>query len=170
MIVTTSNIDFLITPLQLHYGDIEGTAYSEAVYRTSLLSAVSMLSNRWNGKYYVDADNNVQRNTDITFDNDSPPLVEYQDQYALVLAATVILRQASLTSSSASFTNWQTPDISVSAGSKERSLTKLYDNALAELNGYFSKGLGKSRKSMLWTTELTWPIPPYLTGSDIPPT
>lgn len=158
MIETVTNLDYLISPLQLQYGDIGGTLYSEAVYRTALVNGVRYLSKKWNGKYYIDSDNNVQRNPDVTF-AETTPLVEYQDQYAIVLAAVVILRGLRLTSSASSFVNWQTPDLSVSSGSQERAYTKLYEQSIKDLDSYFKLRLGKSLKRFLYSTDLTYPVP-----------
>lgn len=149
MITSSTNIDYLITPLQFHYGDYDGSLYSEAVYRTALVNAVRYLSKRWNGKYYIDDDNDIQRDTGVIFDEDAPPIILPEDEYALVLAATVILRTVKLTSSADSFTSWQTPDLSVSSGSKERTFVKMYEQALADLEQYFKRGLGKSRKRFM---------------------
>ncbi len=148
IINTETNLDYLLGPLRLHYGDIDGSLYTEAVYRTALISGVKYLSNRWGGKYYIDTNNNITRNTNVSFDTETP-LIEAQDEYAIILAAALILRQVSLTSSASAFVSWSAPDLSISAGGQERVYTKLYENALAELNEYFKKGLGTSRKSFM---------------------
>lgn len=158
MIEEETNLDYLIPGLQLHYGDIDGTLYSEAVYRTALVNGVKYLSRRWNGKYYIDSDNNVARSDTVTFTEESPPVIESNgDEYAIILAATVILRQVALTSSAGSFTNWSTPDLSVSSGSQERAYTTLYKDAVAALDAYFAKGLGTSRKRFMLTENLMYP-------------
>ncbi len=152
MLITTSNtLDYLITPLMFHFGDYDGSQYSEAVYRTSLINAVRYLSRRWNNKYIINSDNSVQ-----------PATIESQDEYAIVLAATVILRSVALTGSSSSFVNWQTPDLSISAGGQERVKTKLYEQAIKDLDDYFSKKLAKSIKRFMMLPDGTYPIPSNL--------
>lgn len=155
-----SNLDYLIEELQLEMGDIDGTAYSTETYRRALVSAVKMLSKRWNGKYYIDDDSNIQRNSDITFDTTSPPIIEANDEYAIILAGAVILRKVALTSSADSFSNWSTPDLSVSTGSQERALTKLYSDAVQALEDYFRGRLGRSRKRFMLKEDLTYPTFP----------
>lgn len=151
-----SNIDYLIPEVQLAIGDIGGTAYSEATYRRALLAGVRMLSKRWSGKYYVDGEN-IARSTDVVFENETP-LVEVNDEYAIILAAVVTLRQVALTSSASSFENWSTPDLSYSAGGKERALTKLYSDALQMLEDFFRGRLGRSQKKFMYTVNRTYPI------------
>jgi hypothetical protein len=149
LITEETNLDYLIGGLQLYYGDIDGTIYSEAVYRTALVNAVKMLSSRRGGKYRIDSDNNVERNSAVNFDEDAPPIVLPEDEYAIILAATVILRGVTMTSSVNSFVNWSTPDLSVSAGGQERTYSTLYKDAVAALDAYFAKNLGRSRKRFL---------------------
>lgn len=155
LITASSNLDFLITPLKLNYGDIEGTQYSDAVYRTALINAVRYLYSRWGGKYSLSGN-------DIT-----PTLATEGDAYAIVLAATVIIRGMRLSSSVDSMVSWTTPDLSVSASAKERSLTKMYDAAVKDLNDFFKSGLGTSRKQFMYMVDtLLYPIPPNIDPID----
>lgn len=159
LVTSSSNLDYLIGGLQMHYGDYDGSMYSEAVYRTALINAIKFLSKRWSAKYYIDGSNNVVRNTAVDFRLAAPPLILPEDEYAIILAATVILRQIKLTSSADSFSNWQTPDLSVSSGSKERVFVKMYEQSLKDLDDYFAKGLAKSLKRfMLIAGSNTYPV------------
>lgn len=159
LITTPTNLDYLIGSLQMHYGDYDGSQYSESVYRTALVNGVKYLSKKWGAKYYIDEDNNIVRNTSIDFRQNAPPLILPEDEYAIILAATIILRQVKLTSSADSFTSWQTPDLSVSSGSKERVFVKMYEQSIKDLDDYFSKGLAKSiKRFMLLSGSNTYPV------------
>lgn len=151
--ITASNIDYLIEPLQFHYGDPEGTIFSIDSYRTALVNSVKYLARLWGAKYIVEVidtyEQNVIRNPDYTFTSEPTPLIEPLDEYALVLAATVILKQVSLTSSSSAFYSWSTPDLSYTNSADAKVKSDLYKQAYADLNAFFKCKLGKSRKGLL---------------------
>lgn len=55
-ITQTSNVDYLIDLVRLRVGDFDGTAYSAALVRTAIISAVRYIQTRWNSKYQVFTD------------------------------------------------------------------------------------------------------------------
>jgi hypothetical protein len=144
-----SNLDYLIEFLQLEMGDPNGTARSEELYRRALVSGVKYLSRRWYGKYYIDDLGDVARSAVVTFTTNAPPIVEPGDEYAIVLAGAVILNRLTLTSSADSFVNWSTPDLSVSTGSRERTLAQVYKDSVNALEVYFKTKLAGPQKSTL---------------------
>lgn len=52
-IVLPSNIDYLMTDVRLHIGDIDSTRFSDSVIRTALINGVKMLQRRWSNRYMV---------------------------------------------------------------------------------------------------------------------
>lgn len=158
MILEPSNLDVLIDSVKIQIGDIEGTRYSEPVYRTALVNGVKMLTKRWNSKYLITDDVNVSRNPGYTYDVDDGSVFEPGDDFAVILAASSILARATLSSSSDEFTNWETPDLKVASGSRERALTKLYETAVMDLEAFFRKSLGTGRKQFMYTINRVYPI------------
>lgn len=53
MITTMTNVDYLIDDVRMRLGDFDGTGYSDALIRTSLLNSVRFLSKRWRAKYQI---------------------------------------------------------------------------------------------------------------------
>lgn len=52
-IVLPSNIDYLMTDVRLHIGDLDSERFSDSVVRTALIGAVKMLQRRWGDRYMV---------------------------------------------------------------------------------------------------------------------
>lgn len=153
LVTTTTNLDDLIPVLAYTYGDYAGTLYSEAIYRTALVNAVRYLERRWNKKYQLDDNNNIERNTSYSFDTTSPPIIEQQDEQAIVLAAVLLMRQAKITSSADTFTSWSTPDLSVSSVASSKAYIDLWKSAQNDLEAWFRQHLGTSKKRFMYSTD-----------------
>ena len=147
--ITSSNLDYLLPVLRLQVGDPAGTVFSDPLLLTGLVNGVKMLGSRWGSKYLIDNSNNVYRNTAVTFTYTSPPIVEQQDETAIVLAASVLVRRSALTSSSSAFTNWSTPDLSFSNVQSSRAILELLKSDEEALNLFFKGKLGKAIKQTL---------------------
>ena len=48
-----TNVDYLIQDVRMRLGDFDGTGYSDALIRTSLVNSVRFLSKRWRAKYQI---------------------------------------------------------------------------------------------------------------------
>jgi hypothetical protein len=108
-----------------------------------------MLASRWNSKYLIDANNDVYRNTAVTFTYTSPPIVEQQDEIAIILAASILVRRSAITSSSTAFTNWSTPDLSFSNVQSSKALLDMLKADEDQLNLFFKGKLGKALKQTI---------------------
>jgi hypothetical protein len=133
----------------LQVGDPAGTTFSDPLLLTGLVNGVKMLASRWNSKYLIDANNDVYRNTAVTFTYTSPPIIEQQDEIAVILAASILVRRSALTSSSSAFTNWSTPDLSFSNVQASKTLLDLLKADEEQLNLFFKGKLGKAVKQTL---------------------
>lgn len=153
MIVTRSNLDYLITPTRFHIGDVSGVQFTDSVILTGLVFGVKMLQTRWNNRYlifsesmhatgniihtpvgtydygYLPVENDVMRNPAIQYLSDIGPIVEQPDEPAIVLAAAILIRKSAITSSATAFTSWSTPDLSVN---NVQSARMLYDMLRAD--------------------------------------
>ncbi len=129
-IETETNLDYLITDLRLHLGDItEPYRYTEAWLRTSLVMSVKALMRWWNYKYLLDSDYNASRNSRIRFLFPSPPVIEYGDEHPIVLMASIIIKEGSLEQSAWSTGSWKDAEIAYSniEGSKARTTSLKQD-------------------------------------------
>ena len=147
--ITSSNLDYLLPALRLQVGDPAGTTFSDSLLLTGLVNGVKMLASRWNSKYLIDANNDVYRNTAVTFTYTSPPIVEQQDEIAIILAASILVRRSAITSSSTAFTNWSTPDLSFSNVQSSKALLDMLKADEDQLNLFFKGKLGKALKQTI---------------------
>jgi hypothetical protein len=115
--ITSSNLDYLITPLRLYIGDTSSTSYRylDSWLRIALVQAVKDLQRWWGFKYLVDNDNNVYRNPDITFSYpETEGLIQDGDEKPIILMASIILKLGQLENSSWNTGSWKDAEISYS--------------------------------------------------------
>lgn len=115
-ISTETNLDYLIDGLRLHLGDYEPSTYryTDEWLRTALVLSVKTLMKWWNYKYLLDTDSNVERNGNYTFLFPSPPIVEQGDERAIILMASIIIKEGSLEDASWSIGSWRDAEIAYS--------------------------------------------------------
>lgn len=89
----------------------------------------------------------IFRDPYATFNNFAPPLIESVDEQAIILAATYLLRKASISSSVTDFVAWGTEDIRYNNLGAERGMTKLLEQDLTALNDYIKSKIAKPRRS-----------------------
>ncbi|KKM27580.1 hypothetical protein LCGC14_1573340 [marine sediment metagenome] len=140
-----TTLNYLITDLRLHLGDIDSTSYRylDAWLVVALKMSVKTLQRWWDYKYLVDASDNVYRNSNWTFLFAEPPVIERGDERPIILMASLIIKEGSLESSSWNAGSWRDAEIAYSniEGSKTRrdSLQKDWD----ELKGLLSPPTGR---------------------------
>jgi hypothetical protein len=170
MITTATNIDYLIDSVRLRLGDFEGTAYSDTLVRTAIVSAVKFLQKRWRSKYqilvsgsytgnnssapsgYAEANtidgigyipiglnvNDAYRNPFVVFSQEQPPVIEQNDEDAVVLATAYIIHLAKLTNSSSTFVSWSTEDIRFTNTTAANTMRNVLETLQTELNTLFA--------------------------------
>lgn len=141
MLTTPTNLDQYIENVRFRLGDIAGTEYSDAYVRTILSAAIKFLMGRWKSKYQIvgtdtyvageapagwAAANTVDgigaipsglavgsafRNPFLEFTQAYPPVLEQDDEDALVLAAVYLIYLGKITGTSDSYYSWSTEDI-----------------------------------------------------------
>lgn len=170
------NIDYLIGDLRFNYGDFTGAIYSDTMIRTALVNGIRFLQKRWASKYQIYSDDafvafnsdssivantadgqatipsglvagDVFRNPYITFTQPSPPTIETNDEMAIILAATYLLRKADVASSSTELVSWATEDIRFTNLSQGGLRSKLLAADKDALDDYFRKNIAKPRRS-----------------------
>lgn len=93
-----------------------------------------------NGYAFLDLnlmENDVFRNPFLEFQQPSPPIVEQDDEDALVLAAMYLIHLAKLTSSASTFVSWSTEDLRYTNSESSRSMKLVLETILSELNVLF---------------------------------
>lgn len=173
-LVTDTNLDYLITEVRMQVGDLTEDTFGDDIIKTALVSAVKYLAGRWGNRYLIyDSDmlvsgttvktpdgqctlselpaseNYVFRNCHHTFLTESPPVIEQNDEFPIIIAASMFLRRSVITSSMTAFTNWSTPDLSYSNVASHRSIQDSINHDMATLDLFFRKRLGKSVKQSL---------------------
>jgi hypothetical protein len=101
-----------------------------------------------NGYSFISAGfevNDVFRNPFLEFDQPSPPVVEQNDEDAIVLAATYLVHLGKLTSSSATFVSWSTEDIKYTNSESSRSMKVVLDTLMTELNVLFKTRIAQPK-------------------------
>lgn len=171
MIITSSNLDYLITPVRLLAGDLTGSTFSDSIILTALVAGVKYLQNRWNNRYLIYTsdmlvsgttvntpngectlsilpdENDVFRNCAFTFESESPPIIDQNDEYPILIAAVIFLRRSVMQSSITVFSNWSTPDLSYSNVQSAKVLQDLLKADMEALDTFFNKRLGRATKS-----------------------
>jgi len=151
MTVTTTNLDYLLPFLRLRIGDtVSGSyRYTDEWLQTALVSAVWALHTRWSGKYLIDANNDVERNTDMwVYTYDSPPVVEAPDFMPIIIMAAIIVLEGSLENLSWNVGSWKDAEISYSNIQSGRTKETILGKLFAELESYLIPATKKLKRSL----------------------
>jgi len=84
------------------------------------------------------ANDNVYRNPFVAFTQDGPPVVEQNDEDAIVLATAYIIHLAKLTNSSSTFVSWSTEDIRFTNTTAANTMRNVLEALQTELNTVFA--------------------------------
>lgn len=97
------------------------------------------------------ADQDVFRNPFQAFVDSGSSPVSQEDEFPVILSASVILRKSHLTSSSDTFQSWSDGEFTFSNLGSQRSFGSLYEQDLAALEAYFKKRLSPPLRSTFGT-------------------
>ncbi len=160
MIVTQSDLSYLIPKLRLQVGDISGERWVDDWLNVALITAFNTLQNWWNNKYKINQlysgtfilEYKVERNETAKFSQDEPPVIEPNDERAIVLMASIILLEGTLEQSAWDFGSWKDYEISVSniEGGRilREKLQRLYDELTMLYKPPSRRLSGATRKSL----------------------
>ena len=139
-----TSLDYLISDLRVHLGDIT-TPYNHAdgLLRHALVMACKTLMHKWRNKYTINSSYIVARSNIFPFVLTSPPVIQYSDERAFILQASIIVKSGSITSTANSIGSWRDDEIAYSniASSKVRDTS--LDNDLRELELWLRRRLSK---------------------------
>lgn len=147
-------IEYLIPILRLQLGDTNPLEYRymDEWLKVSLLTAIKALQRWWGAKYTVDSDNNITRNTDITFGAEEPNVIQTADERPLILMASILVKSGQLESNSWNVGSWKDAEISLSTietgRSKEFSIKLDWEELKSYLTPPTKKLFGALRLSL----------------------
>lgn len=147
-----TDLEELIPSLRFKMGDTDPTSYRylDAWLLSALVASVLALSRWWSTKYTSDDLGNVTRSTTYTdWELESPPAIQYKDQWIIVLMAAYILKSGQLENLSWSISSWRDSELSFSnleqSRSKDSSLQKDWNELLAYLKPPIKRGFSSQR-------------------------
>ncbi len=156
----TTTLAYLIPQLRRHLSDYtEPYTYGDATLSGFLFDSIKALGHRWNNKYFVAIVGGVSdliiRNTSNAFEFSEPPVIQGQDERAIILQASVVIKSSTKWSESGSAVSWKDDEIAYSniQSAKQRSST--LDDDTRELNELFPVKLAQTKSGRLygWTRD-----------------
>lgn len=147
-----SNLSYLLPQLRLYLGDNDAETYTDQWLRNALASAVNSLGRWWNEKYLVDEDCNVIRNPNYikTWMFESPPVIEQQDEFIIILMASILIKSGTIQNNVWNVGTWRDAEIyySNTEGGKaaQESLKRDWDLLLYYLRPPSKKVAFKARR------------------------
>jgi hypothetical protein len=131
--MATVNPGYLIPHIRLTLGDINSTAYryTNEWVLVALEGAIKTLAKWWNAKYLLDSTLLLYRNPAVSylFLDEEPPVIQVDDERAIVLMTCIILLEGSLENNAWNLSSWKDNELSFTNLEQGRSR----DNNLARL-------------------------------------
>ncbi len=158
----TTTLAYLIAPLRRQLSDYtEPYTYTDAVLSGFLLDSIKALGNRWNNRYRVATVDGVPdlviRSGDAyNFEFSEPPVIQYQDERAVVLQASIFIKSSTKWSESGSAVTWRDEEISYSNLETARQRSSTLQDDIEELNKLFPIKLAKTRSGRLYGWRKDW--------------
>jgi hypothetical protein len=158
----TTTLGYLIAPLRRQLSDYtEPYTYSDVVLSGFLLDSIKALGNRWNNRYRVATVDSVSdlviRNGDAyLFEFSEPPVIQYQDERAVVLQASILIKSSTKWSESGSAVTWKDEEISYSNLESARQRSSTLQDDIDELNKLFPIKLAKTKYGRLYGWNRDW--------------
>jgi hypothetical protein len=151
------DISYLIPELRAKIGDMNESSYRylDSWLKTALVLAVKKLQKYQNYKYLVTSTDEVYRNPEASFlfPEGDYGAIQDDDEYIIVLAASIIVLEGSLENSAWDAVSWRDNEISFS--NLERYRTK--DGTLNRLIGEFNDILKPPKKRLAWVQKNSLP-------------
>jgi len=150
MTIQTTTLAYLIPQLRRQLSDYTAPyAYDDATLSGFLFDSIKALGHRWNNKYFVatvlSVPNLVIRNDNsYLFDLSEPPVIQGQDERAIILQASIIIKSSTKWDESGSAVNWKDEEISYSNVQSAKQRSSTLDDDTRELNELFPVKLAKS--------------------------
>lgn len=95
------------------------------------------------------AENDIFRNPYHTFTEPGATVISQEDEFVIILAASIILARSRLSSSATSFVNWSDGEYSYSNVASSNTMRDLLSADLSALDAYFKRGLARPIRANL---------------------
>jgi hypothetical protein len=160
--VETTTLAYLIPQLRRHISDFTAPySFDDTLLSGLLFDAIKALGRRWNNRYRVATVDSVPdlvvRSDDSTmFTFSAPPVIQYQDERAVVLQASIILKSSTKWSESGSAVTWRDEEISYSNLESARQRSSTLQDDIGELNGMFPVKLARAKYGRLYGWTQDW--------------
>ena len=157
----TTTLAYLIPQFRRHLSDYtEPYTYDDVTLSGFLFDSIKALGHRWNNKYFaatVDSVSNlIIRNVSNIFEFSEPPVIQGQDERAIILQASIIIKSSTKWSESGSAVNWRDEEISYSNVQSARQRSSTLDDDTKELNELFPVKLAQSKSGRLYGWTKDW--------------
>jgi len=160
--VGTTTLGYLIPQLRRQLSDYtEPYSYTDVVLSGFLLDSIKALGNRWNNRYRVATvdsvpDLTIRSTNNYLFDYSEPPVIQYQDERAVILQSSILIKSSTKWSESGSAVTWKDDEVSYSnlGSAKQRSST--LNDDISELDKLFPIKLAKARTGRLYGWRKEW--------------
>jgi len=158
----TTTLAYLIPQFRRHLSDYTVPyTYDDATLSGFLFDSIKALGHRWNNKYFVaivdSVPNLIIRNENsYLFDFSEPPVIQGQDERAIILQASVIIKSSTKWSESGSAVNWRDEEIAYSNVQSARQRSSTLDDDIKELNELFPVKLAQARSGRLYGWTRDW--------------
>ena len=135
----TDILSSLIPVLRLKLGDTNPLTYRylDAWLVTSLEASLSLLARYWGSKYLLTSTGVVYRNTAyIDFTEVSPPIIQFKDEWIIILAASIIVKSGTLENLSWSISSWRDSELQFSNLQSGKEKSTSLDRDIDELSKF----------------------------------
>lgn len=141
----------LVPTLRLYLGDLSvPLRYTTTTLTAALIFATKSLMRKWRSKYQTDNDGTMTRNPNYTFEFAAPPVIQYYDEFPIVVQAAIIIKSGSMQEASWQVAAWKDDEISVSNIQADKSRDKSIQRDQEWLDDYFKRRLFMAdRQSMV---------------------
>jgi hypothetical protein len=161
-VMETTTLAYLIPQLRRQLSDYtEPYDYTDVVLSGFLLDSIKALGSRWNNKYRVATvdsvpDLVVRSDNEYLFEFSEPPVIQYQDERAVVLQASILIKSSTKWSESGSAVSWRDEEISYSNLESARQRSSTLQDDIDELDKLFPIKLAKAKYGRLKGWEKDW--------------
>lgn len=145
------DINYLIPDLRLQLGDLNPAQYryTDVWLTSALFASVKTLERWWNFKYIINPTTNfIYRNPNTVFIAPEPPVIEHADERAIILMASIIIKEGSLENASWNVVSWKDNEISFSNLEYGRLKDKMIDRDWKELESLLTPPTKKLARSL----------------------
>jgi len=160
--VETTTLAYLLPQLRRQLSDYTVPyTFDDTLLSGLLLDSVKALGRRWSNRYRIAtvdsvADLVVRSDDSSLFEFSEPPVIQSQDERAIVLQASIMVKSSKKWSESGSAMSWRDEEISYSNIESARQRSSTLQDDISELNAMFPVKLARTRMGRLYGWTQDW--------------